>query len=70
MYQQGENDIAEIIKKTLENLQLAKNMKIDYTEVRNKLTLETQERADGDSIILAAVFIGNTRLIDNMEFNG
>ena len=38
---------------------------IDYLTIRHRATLQEQAQADGDSVLLLAVFIGRTRLIDN-----
>lgn len=39
--------------------------RIDYLQVCHQATLREQERVDADSVLLLAVFIGQTRLIDN-----
>ena len=59
------------IKKKARQMLLDKGFKIDYLEIADANTLEPVERWDGKSKIvsLAAAFIGNVRLIDNMLVN-
>ena len=40
--------------------------KIDYVEVVDAYTLTKVKRIERDVLVAVAVFIGNTRLIDNM----
>jgi pantoate--beta-alanine ligase len=40
--------------------------KIDYLAIRDAETLEPIDRADRPARVLAAAFLGNTRLIDNV----
>ncbi len=42
-------------------------IKVDYLEIRNQKTLEKDEFINQESRIFAAIFMGKTRLIDNME---
>jgi pantoate--beta-alanine ligase len=39
--------------------------RIDYLKICHQATLQEQERVDGDSVLMLAVFVGKTRLIDN-----
>ncbi len=39
--------------------------RIDYLQICHQSTLQDQERVDGDSVLLLAVYVGKTRLIDN-----
>jgi pantoate--beta-alanine ligase len=39
--------------------------RIDYLKICDQTTLQDQDRVDGDSVLLLAVFVGKTRLIDN-----
>jgi pantoate--beta-alanine ligase len=39
--------------------------RIDYLQICHQDTLRDQERVDGDSVLLMAVFLGKTRLLDN-----
>ena len=40
--------------------------RIDYLEVRDAVTLEPMETIDRRARLFAAIFIGKTRLIDNI----
>jgi pantoate--beta-alanine ligase len=53
----------------MRNLIEQKHGKIDYIEIIDPNTLQTQSLADENSRIALAVFIGKTRLIDNMNIS-
>ncbi|HEC26811.1 MAG TPA: pantoate--beta-alanine ligase [Gammaproteobacteria bacterium] len=42
---------------------------IDYLSIRRQSDLRAPERTDQNLIVLAAVWLGKTRLIDNLEFS-
>ncbi|GMR06545.1 MAG: pantoate--beta-alanine ligase [Gammaproteobacteria bacterium] len=42
---------------------------IDYLSIRRQCDLKAPERTDQNLIVLAAVWLGKTRLIDNLEFS-
>ena len=44
-------------------------MRADYVEIRNANDLQPARREDRQLVILAAAFVGNTRLIDNLAFD-
>lgn len=57
----------DIIKKEMTKIVKAvESSKIDYIEIVDNETLEEAETIDGQVLIALAVFIGSTRLIDNM----
>jgi len=41
--------------------------RVDYVEIRDADSLRPIERVDRPAVILAAAFVGATRLIDNMR---
>jgi pantoate--beta-alanine ligase len=41
--------------------------RVDYVSVRNAATLATAAASDADLVVLAAAWLGGTRLIDNVE---
>jgi len=43
----------------------APDARIDYLQICHQATLQEQQRVDADSVLLLAVFVGKTRLIDN-----
>jgi pantoate--beta-alanine ligase len=61
----GERDGATILA-TLRRLIAAQpDARIDYLQICHQGTLQEQSRVDADSVLLLAVYIGQTRLIDN-----
>jgi pantoate--beta-alanine ligase len=63
----GENNSNVIIKKLEEYITLnIHNVKIDYISVADTATLSEIKLIENDVIIALAVFIGSTRLIDNI----
>ncbi len=56
--------IQETIKAIIES---AREAKIDYISIANRDTLDEVENLRGNVLIALAVFIGKTRLIDNLE---
>ena len=61
----GELDCATIIVQLKKYIDQQPDVRIDYVQICHQLTLEDQNRVDADSVLLLAVFIGKTRLIDN-----
>jgi pantoate--beta-alanine ligase len=51
----------------IEQLSLQNDITIDYLEIYNKKTLAKCQKIDNNSIMIAAVFVGTVRLIDNVE---
>lgn len=66
MIENGENDIEKIKRHIKEMIEKEKSAKIDYIEILNSKNLEKIKKIKGNAIIALAVFIGKTRLIDNM----
>jgi len=68
MIRSGVRDV-EVIKREMEKFILSHKhvSKIDYIEVVDKYNLEPVKEIKGNELIALAVFIGNTRLIDNAE---
>jgi pantoate--beta-alanine ligase len=61
----GESDAHLILTDLRTMIEAQPDARIDYLHICHQLTLEEQERIDADSVLLLAVFIGKTRLIDN-----
>lgn len=68
MFKSGIREVKEIVS-AMRNLIEQKHGKIDYIEIIDPNTLQTQSLADENSRIALAVFIGKTRLIDNMNIS-
>lgn len=64
MIELGERDSKTIIKEIKRKIKET-NAEIDYVEIVDPDTLIKKERISGRVLIAAAIFIGNTRLIDN-----
>lgn len=58
------SDIVALARKVIDEAPLAR---IDYVELVDAETLQPAEIAGPNSVLLLAVFFGNTRLIDNMR---
>lgn len=61
----GELNCATIISTLKSRLSQQPDARIDYIQICHQRTLKDQLQADHDSVLLMAVFIGQTRLIDN-----
>ena len=59
------------IKENAQQMLLQKEFKIDYVDIADANTLELIDTWDGKRkiVALAAAFLGNVRLIDNMVLN-
>ena len=67
-FQVGETNAAtllEIATRTIE--QEAPEARIDYLQLVDRHRLQTMPQADHESVLLAAIWLGQTRLIDNLE---
>ena len=61
----GARDAQAILARLRAMIEAQPAARIDYLQICHQLTLQEQERVDADSVLLMAVFIGKTRLIDN-----
>jgi len=65
MVRDGVRDSGEIFAAMRAMIEEQQQVQIDYLKVCHQLTLQEQMRVDSDSVLLMAVFVGKTRLIDN-----
>lgn len=65
MVELGERN-AETIKKEIRRKIKEENLEIDYVEAVSAADLKPAEQLSGKVLIAAAVFVGKTRLIDNI----
>jgi len=65
----GERDTSKIIKMMEGIIKEKPTAKIDYIEAVDTKTLNPIDTIAGETLIALAVFIGNTRLIDNIILN-
>lgn len=56
---------ADILAQLRGLIEAQPDARIDYLQICHQSTLQDQERVDGDSVLLLAVLVGQTRLIDN-----
>jgi pantoate--beta-alanine ligase len=61
----GVRDVPAILSTLRAMIAAQPAARIDYLQICHQLTLQEQFRVDADSVLLLAVFIGKTRLIDN-----
>jgi pantoate--beta-alanine ligase len=61
----GVRDAGEVLAALRALIEEQPEAQIDYLQICHQWTLQEQARVDGDSVLLMAVFIGKTRLIDN-----
>jgi len=62
----GKRDFESLSKKSMAELE-AEGFKKDYFNIANPITLETASADEHECVILVAAWLGNTRLIDNIN---
>ncbi|WP_219063812.1 pantoate--beta-alanine ligase [Pseudomonas sp. UMAB-08] len=62
----GERDLNLLLANGVDQLKAA-GFRLDYLEIRNATTLRPTTAEDHDLVILAAAYMGSTRLIDNLH---
>jgi len=65
----GETDAAIVIQAMTGMIAAIESARIDYVQIVDAETLETVNRIQGSVLVALAVFIGRTRLIDNIILN-
>ncbi|MDQ6764802.1 MAG: pantoate--beta-alanine ligase [Verrucomicrobiota bacterium] len=63
----GEKSASRLCTLVREMLTAADSARVDYVELVNAETLETRPVVEQNSLLAAAVFFGQTRLIDNIQ---
>lgn len=66
---QGNRNTSHIIRKMKGLISRKKNAKIQYVSIVNPIDLSPLERVSGKTLIALAVWIGKTRIIDNIIVN-
>lgn len=61
----GEMSVATILKQLRYKIEFEPEARVDYLQICQRESLEEQQQVDADSVLLLAVFVGSTRLIDN-----
>jgi len=62
---EGVRDAGNILSALRAMIEEQKEARIDYLQICHQLSLQQQTTVDADSVLLMAVFVGKTRLIDN-----
>lgn len=61
----GERDAKTLIERTRRQIESLPEARIDYVQICHQDSLEDVETVDENAVLLLAVFVGETRLIDN-----
>jgi pantoate--beta-alanine ligase len=61
----GEQDAAKVLESARQRLMAEPDLQIDYVKICHALTFEEVDTIDHESVMLLAVSVGKTRLIDN-----
>jgi pantoate--beta-alanine ligase len=61
----GEQDAAKVLESARQRLNAEPDLTIDYVKICHAQTLEEVDTIDHESVLLLAVSVGKTRLIDN-----
>ena len=69
LFAAGERRAKELGRRMRERIDKEPSARIDYAEIVRPDTLERAGVVEAGDVALAAVFIGTTRLIDNVEFS-
>jgi pantoate--beta-alanine ligase len=65
MVRNGERNVSKVLESARQRLNAELDLIIDYVEICHAQTLEEVEAFDQESVMLLAVSVGKTRLIDN-----
>lgn len=65
--QSGQRDYAALIERARQQLQ-AQGLRADYLDLRDAVSLDPVNAQTTDMVVLAAAYVGKTRLIDNLHF--
>ncbi|RJP74373.1 MAG: pantoate--beta-alanine ligase [Candidatus Abyssobacteria bacterium SURF_17] len=65
MFHSGESDAKKIVKAMRANIESKRSARIDYVSIVDTDTLEELDVIRDKAVVLLAVFMGKTRLIDN-----
>ena len=68
LLQKGERKAEQILREMNGILRSEPLVKIDYVQICDPHTLEDVDRIEGDVVVALAVYLGKTRLIDNLVF--
>jgi len=69
LYFEGERDAAALRRHVERHLESSPLARIDYVEVVDSVTMQPVAKVNGAGVVAAAVFFGQSRLIDNVELD-
>ncbi len=61
----GQTEAATLVGRLRQKIEAEAETRVDYIQICHRGSLEAQHLVDADSVLLLAVFVGTTRLIDN-----
>ena len=67
MILKGETDPKRVQERIIKMLESSSGIRIDYVEVVNGDNLEELQAIKGKVLLAAAIYVGKTRLIDNID---
>jgi pantoate--beta-alanine ligase len=65
MVKDGERNVTKVLESAQQRLHAELDLTIDYVKICHAQTLEEVDTIDHESVMLLAVSVGKTRLIDN-----
>jgi pantoate--beta-alanine ligase len=68
LYAQGERRSALILEKVRQVMAESPHVKIDYAQICDTTTIKDVDTIQGEAVLALAVWVGKTRLIDNLVF--
>lgn len=66
---QGERDVAAIRNAAVNRIRQSEMLKLEYLEIVDPLTMQPVDRISGPVRVAGAIWVGSTRLIDNVLCN-
>ena len=69
LHAQGERNAALILEKVRRMISETPDTRIDYAKICDAATIEDVDNIEGPAVLALAVWVGKTRLIDNLVFN-
>lgn len=68
LYSQGERDSSLILEKVVGLISKNPHTRLDYAKICDTTTIRDLDKIEGEAVLALAVWVGKTRLIDNLVF--
>jgi pantoate--beta-alanine ligase len=68
LFDQGESDASKLVQQGIEQISTVKNIKLDYLAIVDQNAFIAVEKIDKGNFYIGAIYVGKTRLIDNICF--